>query len=285
MSIPKAQRNITFGDLLDELEDNEEYEAFTEKFKPKKTTDDCLTPPAVYEAIAAWVAGEYSLDPASFVRPFYPGGDYELFDYPAGCTVVDNPPFSILAKICKFYQRHGIKFFLFGPSLTPLSTLRLIPGVCAICTDADIIYENGANVNTAFCTNLEPETACRSAPTLQKAIDAAVAANKPPALPKYEYPPEIITQSMIARLSKYGIPWKLPAAEALKIRGLAAQKPLGKEIYGGGLLISARQAAIAQAAMAQARAMQEHHAWELSAHERELVASLDPDAKDAAPKK
>ena len=272
----KAQRNISFGDLLDELEDTEEYEAFTEKFKAKKTTDDCLTPPAVYEAVAGWVANEYSLDPDSFVRPFYPGGDYELYEYPVDCVVVDNPPFSILNRICRFYQRHGIRFFLFGPSLTLLSTLHTVPGVCAICTDADVVYENGADVNTAFCTNLEPETACRSAPTLQKAIDEAAAADKPPALPKYEYPPEIITQSMVAKLSKYGIPWRLPAAECFRIRELSAQKPLGKAIYGGGLLISENQAAIAQAAIAQDRLNSERRVWELSAHERELVKRLNP---------
>ena len=28
-----------------------DYEGFVEKFKPKKTTDDCYTPPAVYEAV------------------------------------------------------------------------------------------------------------------------------------------------------------------------------------------------------------------------------------------
>lgn len=31
-----------------------EYEAFVDKFKPKKTTDDCYTPPDVYDT-----AGEF----------------------------------------------------------------------------------------------------------------------------------------------------------------------------------------------------------------------------------
>ena len=38
--------------------ENAEYEAFVEKFKPKKTTDDCYTPPEVYEAVADFVAEE-----------------------------------------------------------------------------------------------------------------------------------------------------------------------------------------------------------------------------------
>lgn len=34
---------------------NETYEEFVEKFKPKKTTDDCYTPPEVYKLIKDWV--------------------------------------------------------------------------------------------------------------------------------------------------------------------------------------------------------------------------------------
>ena len=48
----------------------EDYDAFVEKFKPKKTTDDCYTPPIVYNAVAEWVANEYSLDKSTFARPF-----------------------------------------------------------------------------------------------------------------------------------------------------------------------------------------------------------------------
>ena len=39
-----------------------DYEGFVEKFKPKKTTDDCYTLPAVYEAVKAWA----SLNPWGF---------------------------------------------------------------------------------------------------------------------------------------------------------------------------------------------------------------------------
>ncbi|MFR0556541.1 hypothetical protein [Pseudoscardovia radai] len=54
-------------------------------------------------------------DDVPIVRPFWPGTDYERAQYPDGCVVVDNPPFSILAKIIRFYQAHGIRFFLFAP--------------------------------------------------------------------------------------------------------------------------------------------------------------------------
>ena len=89
-------------DQLTLFEDNAEYNDFVEKFKPKRTTDDCYTPPEVYDAAAEWCAAEYGVDRASFVRPFYPELDYVTFSYPEGCVVVDNPPFSLLSGIVRF---------------------------------------------------------------------------------------------------------------------------------------------------------------------------------------
>ena len=77
----------------------ETYEQFVEKFKPKKTTDDCYTPPLVYEAVKGWACREYGIDPARVVRPFWPGGDYERFEYPEGCAVIDNPPLGVKGQI------------------------------------------------------------------------------------------------------------------------------------------------------------------------------------------
>lgn len=61
----------------DLFDDNPEYAAFVDKFKPKKTTDDCYTPEPVYEAVADWVAKEFGLEKSRFLRPFYPGGGGE----------------------------------------------------------------------------------------------------------------------------------------------------------------------------------------------------------------
>ena len=143
------------------------YEEFVEKFKPKKTTDDCYTPPAVYEAVKDWVVKEYSLEGKEIARPFYPGGDYESYDYPADCVVIDNPPFSILSKICKWYIEKNIKFFLFAPRLTlfsnNLDVTYIIDGA------PPIVYENGAKVSTSFITNLDT-CRIRSASGLKHAI-------------------------------------------------------------------------------------------------------------------
>ena len=125
----------------------EDYEGFVDKFKTKKTTDDCFTPPEVYNCVLKYVSDKCNIKDSEIVRPFYPGGDYENCEYPAGCVVIDNPPFSILAQIAKFYIENGIKFFLFAPHLTLFSAkveyTRIVVG-------ASIVYENGANVKTSF---------------------------------------------------------------------------------------------------------------------------------------
>ena len=57
---------------LDMIDDD--YKQFVEKFKPKKTTDDCYTPENVFTAVVEWAREEYGIDPAKLIRPFWPGG-------------------------------------------------------------------------------------------------------------------------------------------------------------------------------------------------------------------
>lgn len=66
-----------------------DYEAFVEKFKHKKTTDDCYTPTEVYDVVLEYVRAEYGIpEDTSIIRPFFPGGDYEHHNYPEGCVVL-----------------------------------------------------------------------------------------------------------------------------------------------------------------------------------------------------
>ena len=58
-----------------------EYQGFLDKFKPKKTTDDCYTPDNIYDVVLKWVIDTYGIDPDKVVRPFWPGGDYMNEDY------------------------------------------------------------------------------------------------------------------------------------------------------------------------------------------------------------
>lgn len=130
----------------------EDYDGFVEKFKPKKTTDDCYTPTEVMEVIDSYVEEKFGYNKKDFIKPFKPGGDYEKEDY-TGKIVVDNPPFSILSKIVDYYIKNDIKFFLFAPTLTVNSTVKN-KGVSIITIKKNIIYENGACVNTCFITNM-----------------------------------------------------------------------------------------------------------------------------------
>ena len=164
-----------------------DYDGFVEKFKPKKTTDDCYTPPEVYDVVLKHVRETYHIaDDVPIVRPFYPGGDYEHHDYPEGCVVVDNPPFSIFAKILDFYQARGIRFFLFAPHLTGLGTISRRRGITFVPLDCNITYTNGAVVSTAFTTNMTPELAVVTAPRLLESLRNLFKKKK---LKKTIYPP------------------------------------------------------------------------------------------------
>lgn len=231
------------------------------------TTDDCYTPPTIYEIIKDWACAEYGIDPARIVRPFYPGGDYENYDYPPGCVVLDNPPFSILAKIIAFYLDRDIAFFLFAPSLTALSNRARVLECNHIICDVDIVYANGAKVRTAFVTSFGGDIVMQTAPELGRAINAAVAklkADQKAALPKYEYPDHIVTAAIMQRYAHYGIDFAIRRADCKYVPALDAQRKVGKAIFGGGLLLSDRAAAERAAA----------HKWELSARERAIVAGL-----------
>ena len=257
-------------------EGDEEYQSFLEKFVPKKTTDDCYTPELVYDAVAKWVSDEYHVAPRHFVRPFYPGGDYQAFDYLPDAIVVDNPPFSILSEIIRFYMKRGIRFFLFGPTLTLFSSSSSL--VTAIPTAATVVYENGASVNTSFVTNLEdPSLRFRSAPTLYRAVTAAVEETlraKRVELPKYSYPDNVVTSAFVARLSRYGIDFSVSRAESVGIDALDAQKEQGRVIYGKGYLVSERAAAERAAAERAAAERAAAIRFALSPREREIVAQL-----------
>ena len=250
------------------------YQEFKDKFKPKKTTDDCYTPELVYDAIAEWVAKEYNLNRADFVRPFYPGESYQDREYPEGCVVVDNPPFSILAEIIKWYANKGIRFFLFAPALTLFSARNV--DVSYLCAGCDITYENGAEVKTSFITNLD-SCRLRTCPDLfravEKANDEIQEANRN-TLPKYEYPDEIVTAAIVQRWTRYGIDFRLDKEACVRVSGLDAQKESGKSIYGGGFLLSERAAAERAAAERAAAERAAATRWKLSEREQRIIANL-----------
>lgn len=132
---------------------NETYDEFINKFKLKLTTDDCYTPPKIYAVVLDWVKKYYGVN-ERIIRPFNPNDDYKKYDY-SNAVVVDNPPFSIIAEIIDYYLDNDVKFFLFAPGLFCFNYLCKNRKVCILPIGVNIIYENGARVNTGFITNLE----------------------------------------------------------------------------------------------------------------------------------
>ena len=261
------------------LSEDEEYLAFLDKFKAKKTTDDCYTPTLVYEAVAKWVENEYHVNRKDFVRPFYPGGDYKAEKYPKGCVVVDNPPFSILAEIVKFYHESGVRFFLFAPSMTLFSSSSSSSSSCtALCCGVSVTYDNTANVSTSFLTNLEDRSIrFKSAPTLYKALKAANDENLKQlrtGLPKYTYPDNVVTSAFVARLAKYGVDFAVSVKESCGISSLDSQKESGKAIYGKGYLISEKAAAEKAAAEKAVAEKAAATRWQLSEREKAIIEKL-----------
>lgn len=202
----------------------EDYEHFVEKFKPKKTTDDCYTPPEVYQAVLDYVKKTYNIsDSTRVLRPFYPGGDYESEDYSGDCIVIDNPPFSILSKIYKYYLQRGTRFFLFAPHLTLFASGRT-EGLTRVVTCSHITNHNGANVNTSFLTNLTPDIGIRVDGKLHKAIREAQAIKDKSTFPKYQYPSNVLTVSRLSRLIRAGRCFNIPKSSLIHCEGMDAQK-------------------------------------------------------------
>nr|DAF26105.1 MAG TPA: adenine-specific methyltransferase [Caudoviricetes sp.] len=122
--------------------------------------DEFYTPKRVYEVIKNWAVKRYGLEGREIIRPFYKGGgDYKRANYPKGCVVIDNPPFSIGAQIVDFYLEKGIDFFLFYQTQKGLSQLKGREGrISFIACGVSVAYENqDTKIGTSFLTNLEKE--------------------------------------------------------------------------------------------------------------------------------
>lgn len=255
------------------IEEFEDYEGFVQKFQTrKKTTDDCYTPPAIYEAVLSFVREEVGIPShLEIARPFYPGGDYENYDY-TGKVVIDNPPFSILAKIVKFYQERGIPFFLFAPRLTCLSGVAVgmenYTAVFMAANNSTITYENGAKVSTAFITNMLGDLKVWVSESLAEKIQSATASNRG-SLPKYSYPDEVFKAADSGLCTEL----KIDRADTLPVNALDCQKPHKKEVFGKGLLLTNKAVKAVQAAKAAKGASVIQ--WTLSEREKSMIAELE----------
>ncbi len=247
-------------------EESEEYAAFVAKFKPKHTTDDCFTPDNIFETAKEWVFERYKLPEGTrVIRPFYPGGDYQREDYPDGCVVIDNPPFSIVAQIIDWYQAHGVRFFLFTNGLTVGCVAWKRKGLTAVCTGLCIAYDNGARVQTNFITNLSPGIMAESAPDLHDAVEAVNTANvkaTKKVVTKLALPMEVLTAARLNWFAIHGERFTVREGDAARVAKL---DNYSKGVFGNGLLLSERVTAERAAAE---RAAAERAAAERAAAER-----------------
>lgn len=251
-----------------------DYDGFVEKFKPKKTTDDCYTPVPVYSALVKYINENVQcLNGFNIVRPFYPGKDYKAYDYKQNDIVIDNPPFSILSKILDFYIAYDIKFWLFAPHLT------LFQYSARMCTlvicNTQITYENNANVNTSFVTNLYPkEQLVNVNGELHNVITEANRQRPKRNLSRYRYPENVVTSAELGTyIASYGKNLIINRSAATKINKLDCQRG-NKTIFGSGLLIS-DEAVKAKLAVEAAKAVDSRQkVFELSPREKQIVEKL-----------
>lgn len=241
------------------------YLAYEDKFKKKYTTDDSFTPDEVYEAIRRWVLTEYGIsDDRPIIRPFYPGGDYERERYPDNALVLDNPPFSILMQIVKFYCTNGISFFLFADART-VGWYLFVEGCSIVLPDATVRYANGASIPTAFVTNLMSDCRIRVSSSLHDAI-AEAQPSTARRLPRYDWPANIVTPMRLARGALYGQEYGIKRCVPVK------RLDDGHEIFGGGALISDADAELIASQMT--RSEPKKVPVRLSQREMDIIASL-----------
>lgn len=258
----------------------ETYEEFVAKFSADapKTTDDCYTPQAVYEVVKEYALKLAGLDETTCtpVRPFYPGGDYQNYDYPADAYVIDNPPFSILSEIRRWYIAHGIKYFLFAPSLTSIG-YNIDDTV--VLVHENIIFGNGAYIKISFFTNAAPSKyRLITAPELKQKIKHIVDLAKPvkTKFKKYRYPRNTFTTQNITIAAE--VPFNILRDES------RPSNKMGKtRTYGNFYILSDHAAdnlnnAIAAALKAREekeRITPTYQQLELSPEQLEIVAELN----------
>ena len=245
-----------------------DYDSYIAKFqKNNKTTDDTYTPKDIYEAVLNYVRSIYPMEGKEVLRPFYPGGDYEHAEYPEDGVVIDNPPFSMFSKICKFYSENNIPFFIFGPGLTIFSCLKYCS---AVIIAPQIEFSNGAKVKCNFATNLIGDTLVAISQELSKAIAACPSQNQKVNLPKYRYPQELLSVSDFQTMAKGNLPFSVNRNEAVIVRNLDNHPKKG-DLFGKHLLISGAAAVKAAAVKAAAVKAAEKKAAEKKAAEKKAA--------------
>lgn len=89
--------------------------------------------------------------------------------------------------------------------------------------------------------------------------------------PRYKYPPEVITASHLAQLSKLGIDYQEDRVQF--VRHLDSQHEKKKTIYGSGYLVPSQP-------IRQVMELEQRTEWALSDREQAIVDSLGAEPED-----
>lgn len=211
------------------------------------------------------------------VRPFYPEGDYKMYSYPEGCIVIDNPPFSILSKIVDFYIYRKQPFILFCQSLTAGQFVSDKRQTTIILVNERITFHNKAYINISFIAYGIKEIenfAILTAPKLKiwlKKIEKKTRVLSRNRRPKYVLPKNVTSAALLGKYTDRD--FAIKRAECIKIDTIDAMKKEGKNIYGGGFLLSA-EAAEAVEAVEAAEAAEVTFTYDLSEREKALLKKI-----------
>lgn len=262
---------------------NNSYKDMKERHKVKKTTDDCYTPPEIYEAVKDWVIKEYDLKDVSIERPFWPDGDYTKYEYKENSVVIDNPPFSILSQIIRYYNEHNIKYFLFAPGMVFSTDDRNN----YVITRVDVIYNEEIKIPTNFYTNLG-DALIRTALDLKEKIeDINKKIKKKTVRKKHQYPDNLITAATFPIIT----PIEIYRNEVIeRVEQIDHQKEFQKKegkkytIFGGGFLLSTAATERLKEAREEEQRLKEARGegaiiWKLSDREKKLIEELDKKAE------
>lgn len=203
------------------------------------STDECYTPPAVYDTVLDYAVDRYNLQDKHVVRPFIPGGDYQKYVYDKNDVVIDNPPFSMTTKIAKWYINHDIPFFLFINGIYGVSLSRGLHGKASvIATNANASFYHKPNnkvVKLGFVTNLEPKNIIiRGDATLTNRLNGLV---KKKPFKRFRYPHNFLKNSDILSALQRNVELKLTTDNCLFEDNLDYHKAQRFGVFGGGYLV------------------------------------------------
>lgn len=165
---------------------------------PGISNDEFYTKPEIYEVVKNWAVKHNQWEGREVVRPFWPDADYQTYDYPEGCVVIDNPPFSKVSQIVKWYGDHGIDYFLFCTGTSCLN----VNAPSHVCTDIHLPFENGGDANISFVSSKGP--LIMSAPDLyQQLMRAKKVLNR--RVVRTEWPIGLVTGALVGKMSRHGV--------------------------------------------------------------------------------